>query len=128
MAQTKALITGIGGFVGPYLAKSLLAHGYQVFGLIKEGEENKGLFGLDLEEYRSIQLRPFDLAQQESIDLVLKDTQPDIIFHLAGFSSVQGSFLNPFEAYQANCRGIENLLEFDPCKLPRGKICVCWVI
>ena len=111
MTQTKALITGIGGFVGPYLARTLLAHGYQVIGLIQEGVDSNPPPALDKDEFRSINLLPFDLAQQESVENVLKETLPDVIFHLAGYSSVRGSFLNPKDTYQANCRGMENLLE-----------------
>jgi GDPmannose 4,6-dehydratase len=42
---------------------------------------------------------------------VLNDAQPDVIFHLAGYSSVKGSFDEPALTFQANCRGMENLLE-----------------
>jgi len=109
--QTKALITGIGGFVGPYLARNLISHGYQVTGLIQTGVDANPPPALDREEYRPVALIPFDLSEPESISKALDAAQPEVLFHLAGFSSVKGSFDDPALTFQANCRGMENLLE-----------------
>lgn len=111
MTQTKALITGIGGFVGPYLAKTLLQNGYQVIGLIQAGIEEYPPSALSGEEYKSISYYSFDLSDQTGIEMILKLTQPDVVFHLAGFSSVKASFEHPEIAYKVNSGGIENLLE-----------------
>lgn len=107
----KALITGLGGFVGPHLAAHLLANGYQVTGLIHEGLDRDPPPALDHPQFRSIRLIPFHLAHPQSIQDALDLAQPQVLFHLAGYSSVRGSFSQPAETFQANCRGLENLLE-----------------
>lgn len=109
--QPRALITGIGGFVGPYLAAHLLAHNYHVTGLIHEGVDRNPPPALDRPEFRSVSLIPFHLAHPQSIQDALDLAQPQVLFHLAGYSSVRGSFSQPAETFQANCRGLENLLE-----------------
>lgn len=107
----RALITGIGGFVGPHLARHLLEHGYQVAGLIHAGVDQNPPPALNQPDLREIPLTAFNLTDPQSVRNALERTQPEVIFHLAGTSSVQGSFENPGETYQANCRGLENLLE-----------------
>ncbi|MCC7129199.1 MAG: GDP-mannose 4,6-dehydratase [Anaerolineae bacterium] len=107
----QALITGIGGFVGPHLAAHLLAHGYQVTGLLHEGVDRDPPPALDHPQFRSVRLIPFHLAHPQSIQDALDLAQPQALFHLAGYSSVRGSFSQPAETFQANCRGLENLLE-----------------
>lgn len=107
----RALVTGIEGFVGPYLARALLAHGYQVSGFVHDQLFDRLPPSLKQEEFQAVDLFPFDLSDQEGIKKGLQRAEPDIIFHLAGYSSVRGSFLEPELTYQTNCRGIENLLE-----------------
>lgn len=110
-SQPRALITGIGGFVGPHLAAHLLAHGYHVTGLIHEGVDRNPPPALEGPPFQGLPLIYFNLADPKSVEHALEIARPEVLFHLAGFSSVQGSFKKPVETYQANCRGLENLLE-----------------
>ncbi len=95
----KALITGIGGFVGPYLKKELEAFGYEVFGFERTvHQDTKNVyFG--------------DLLQKDSIENALLKMEPGVVFHLAGFSSVQKSFEQPDLCYEINVTGTQNLLD-----------------
>lgn len=95
----RALITGIGGFVGPYLKKELEANGYEVFGFERT---NAGNFNY---------IFTGDIRDGERLDEVLKKVQPDEIYHLAGFSSIKKSFEFPELVMDINVNGTRNLLE-----------------
>lgn len=92
----KALITGINGFVGPYLRKELEANGYRVYGLDLHGTE--GAYACDITSF-------------EQVFKVVDAVKPDFIFHLAGFSSVAKSFENPLLCFKINVEGTKNLLD-----------------
>ncbi len=93
----KALITGISGFVGPYLKKELEANGYKVYGMDRHGSE-KHVLKCDITDYSSVYN-------------IIKKTRPDYIFHLAGFSSVSKSFVEPELCHDINVNGTKNLLD-----------------
>lgn len=106
------LITGISGFVGPYLAEELLKRGANVFGLIRkraDGTKPKNLIDKGIVE--DVHLLEGDLTDITSLANALDESQADIIFHLAAQSFVQRSFQNPIETQQINCLGTANLLE-----------------
>ena len=112
MASRTAFITGVGGFVGPYLARRLLASGYEVAGLLQAGVDRNpppSLVRMGIAD--QVQLFTGDLVESESLHGPLRKVAPDVIFHLAGYSEVRTSFLYPREVYRANCLGTENLLE-----------------
>lgn len=93
----RALITGIDGFVGRYLASKLATHGYEVFGTtIEEDHDN---------------VRHMELTDPESVLRVLADVHPDCIFHLAGFTSVKDSWAQPEEALRINRDGTQLLYQ-----------------
>ena len=91
----RALITGIDGFVGSYLAKELASHDYVVSGT-SIGPSHDLVHHLLLED-------------RAAIEHVLQETQPDVIFHLAGFTSVAASWKAPDEAMRINRDGTSNL-------------------
>ena len=106
----RALIFGISGQDGSYLAEHLLEKGYEVFGVVRRNSvaENqtsridlidgvKSLYG-DLTDVSSIQ-RAFDFAK------------PDLVFNLAAQSHVRISFEIPAYTGQANALGVLNILE-----------------
>lgn len=106
------LITGISGFVGPYLAEELLKRGANVFGLIRkraDGTKPKNLVDKGIVD--NVHLLEGDLTDITSLANALDESQADIIFHLAAQSFVQRSFQNPIETQQINCLGTANLLE-----------------
>lgn len=108
----RALITGVSGFVGSHLAKSLLAQGFEVYGLTRtraNGVVPHNLKMLGIEE--KIRIIEGNLENISSIDKALSISDADIVFHLGGQSFVPGSFDNPLETTSSNCCGTANLLE-----------------
>ncbi len=95
--MTKALITGASGFVGPYLWKELEEHGYDVTGFDLSGDNNKIIH--------------CDITNADLVYKIISEEKPDVIFHLAGFSSVAKSFGNPDLCMKINVDGTKNLLE-----------------
>jgi len=85
----KALITGITGFVGSHLVEYLLGQGVEVMG-VADGEARltPGTASL-VKFYRA------DLREREPIALVLKETRPDLVFHLAAQAHVPTSWADP---------------------------------
>ncbi len=92
----KALITGISGFVGPYLKRELEKNGYEVFGIDRTGGTN---------------VFKCDLLDRKNVDDVIEKVKPDFIFHLAGFSSVKDSWDKPDLCRKINVEGTKNLLD-----------------
>ncbi|WP_048078765.1 GDP-mannose 4,6-dehydratase [Desulfurococcus mucosus] len=108
----RALVTGITGFVGPYLARALLDRGYEVYGLVRrraEGGNYKRLHETGI--YGQVKLVEGDLTDLTSLLFTLDRVEPDVIFHLAAQSFVPRSFTNPLETFQVNSLGTHLLLE-----------------
>ncbi len=107
----KALIFGISGQDGAYLAKLLLDRGYTVYGTSRDAQVSS--FG-NL-EYLGIQdrveLRSAALNDFRSVLQVLSKTQPDEVYNLAGQTSVGLSFDQPVEALESIAIGTLNILE-----------------
>jgi GDP-4-dehydro-6-deoxy-D-mannose reductase len=101
----KALITGVNGFVGPYLRKELEDNGYDVY-------------GLDISK-QGLNFFKCDITDAKSMQDVIKEVKPNFIFHLAGFSSVGKSFEQPELCFKINVDGTKNLL--DAVKIIRDK-------
>jgi len=106
------LITGISGFVGPYLGKELIKKGANVYGLIRKRAvgtipKNMADFGI----VDAVHLLEGDLTDITSLAFAVDEAQPDVIFHLAAQSFIPKSFINPLETQQINCLGTANLLE-----------------
>jgi nucleoside-diphosphate-sugar epimerase len=96
-AGKRALITGLSGFTGHYVAQELRAAGYQVFGTITPGQAAKdGEFAVDL-------LDRAGLAE------VIKQVQPDVVAHLAAIAFVAHGDVE--QIYRVNVVGTRNLLE-----------------
>ena len=110
MAKT-ALITGISGQDGAYLAKSLLDRGYRVVGAQRR---NAGINSGRLEELgilADVELADMELLEESNIRAVLRKLQPDEIYHLAAQSFVGLSFEQPLYTCDVNALGVLRLLE-----------------
>ena len=107
----KALITGINGQDGSYLAELLLSKGYQVTGTLKRNSvaENQ-TFRLDT-VFNKIQLEYADLTDMASLVRVITKVMPDEVYNLAAQSHVGISFDQPVYTAQATGVGTLNLLE-----------------
>jgi GDP-4-dehydro-6-deoxy-D-mannose reductase len=102
----KALITGIGGFVGGHLAYHLLAEGgTDVFGTTYFAPEEYG--HLDPEK---LDLRQINLTDRDVVRRTLKEIRPDAIYHLAAQSFVPESFDDPWGTLGNNIQAQLNLL------------------
>jgi GDP-6-deoxy-D-talose 4-dehydrogenase len=93
----RALVTGLGGFTGRYLAQSLQAAGYRVFGT-SHGAESAGP-----DTYR------VDLTDRAELARVVADVQPDVVAHLAAIAFVAHGDADAI--YRTNVVGTRNLLE-----------------
>lgn len=109
--ERRALICGVGGQDGAYLAQLLLDKGYQVFGTSRDANAQRfaGLASLGLTgRVRLLSMAPNDFR---SVLQTLRLSAPDEIYNLAGQSSVGLSFEQPVETIESISMGTLNLLE-----------------
>jgi GDPmannose 4,6-dehydratase len=106
-----ALICGISGQDGAYLAQLLLTKGYRVYGTSRDAQMSsfRNLFRLNILEH--IKLESVALNDFRSVLQVLVKIEPDEIYNLAGQSSVGLSFGQPVETLESIATGTLNLLE-----------------
>jgi len=101
MAFKPALITGINGLVGPYLARHLSSHGREVIGIdIHEKCMTEGI--------RYLQA---DICDSNGIKNIFNTVKPREIYHLAGISSPQEFNHKPYGSFQINLMGTISLFE-----------------
>lgn len=102
----KALITGISGFVGSYLAEYLLAQAdWEVAGTVYGPYDNiADLCG-------RLELYPAELSRLDVMTFVLEQAQPDVVFHLAAQPLVSASRRDPWGTIETNVRMQLNVLE-----------------
>jgi GDPmannose 4,6-dehydratase len=107
----KALICGVSGQDGAYLAKLLLEKGYFVCGTSRDAQVSsfRNLLRLGIRE--QVKLESLALNDFRSVLQVLKKIEPDEIYNLAGQSSVGLSFEQPVETLESVATGTLNLLE-----------------
>jgi GDPmannose 4,6-dehydratase len=105
----RAIITGITGQDGSYLAELLLDKGYEVTGIIRR---------LSQPNYDRIQhlldrvtLRPADLLDEMSLTRAIEDVQPDEFYNLAAMSFVPASWDQPLLTGEFNAQGVTRILE-----------------
>jgi GDPmannose 4,6-dehydratase len=119
--RKKALIVGISGQDGGYLARFLLQKGYQVFGTSRDAPVNKfeNLYMLGIKE--SISIFSMSVVDFGSILQVITKIDPDEIYNLSGQTSVSLSFTQPVETNESISLGTLNLLEVIRCVNPKIK-------
>ncbi|QFT76319.1 GDP-mannose 4,6-dehydratase [Erythrobacter sp. THAF29] len=107
----KALICGISGQDGSYLAKLLLEQGYEVVGTSRDAEQAgfSNLTALGIKD--QIDLRSMSLVDFRSVLATVSSVEPAEIYNLAGQSSVGLSFEQPMETMESISMGVLNLLE-----------------
>lgn len=109
--EKRALITGLSGQDGAYLAQLLSDKGYQVFGTIRE-KGQADLYGLNyLNLEKKITTIPIDLMSLPKVADLIDAIRPTEIYNLAAQSSVAESFKRPTETMQFNVKTVSNLLE-----------------
>ena len=106
-----ALITGITGQDGAYLAKYLIDKGYNVFGTVRRGASEK-LSRLEFLEIKDqVNFVDFDLLELSNIQKIIKETEPDEIYNLAAQSFVPTSFSLPILTSDINALGVVRILD-----------------
>ncbi len=108
----RVLVTGVSGFVGPYLAHALLEQGADVYGVLRTRSDrtlSRGLAEGGL--MNEIHFCEADLEGLYGLLRVVDEVRPDVVFHLAAQSFVKASFDNPLLVAHANSIGTANLLE-----------------
>lgn len=103
----RALITGVTGFVGSYMAEFLLDKGVEVYGTKRWRSPMDNILHLK----GKIKLEEFELRDFISVIRVISKVKPDVIYHLAAQSYVPASFTNPSDSIHVNTIGTLNLLE-----------------
>jgi GDPmannose 4,6-dehydratase len=107
----RALICGVNGQDGAYLAQLLLGKGYQVWGTSRDAytspQSNLKALGV-ASQVRLISMAPNDFR---SVMTALDQSDPDEIYYLASQSSVGLSFEQPAETLESSVTGVLNLLE-----------------
>ncbi len=97
--KPRAFITGVGGFVGPYLVRHLVDNGFEVFGCDRKGSAVAGCA-----------VEKCDVTDAAAVAAVVKKARPDFVFHLAGQSSVSKSWKEPELTWKVNVDGFRNVL------------------
>ncbi|MBI3034106.1 GDP-mannose 4,6-dehydratase [Candidatus Woesearchaeota archaeon] len=110
----KSLITGIGGFVGPYLARHLLSKKHEVIGIEREPKASVD----------GCRVFACDVLDREGVSRIIMNEKPDFIFHLAAISSVSQSLRNPELANRINIDGIRNILDAVSAHCPGSAVLV----
>lgn len=112
-----ALITGITGQDGSYLAELLLSKGYEVFGLVRRSSS------INIERIAHIQkdivLLPGDLLDQTSLAKAIRESRPDEVYNLAAQSFVATLWSQPELTGQFTALGVTRLLEAIRTENPR---------
>ncbi|MCU1596092.1 MAG: NAD-dependent epimerase/dehydratase [Frankiales bacterium] len=104
----RALITGITGQDGGYLAERLVADGCEVHGLVHDGDP---LVADLLGRCPSVTLHAGDLTDDASLGAVVRSAAPDEVYNLAGISSVAFSWERPVLTADVTALGAARLLE-----------------
>ncbi|NQX11135.1 GDP-mannose 4,6-dehydratase [Microbacteriaceae bacterium VKM Ac-2855] len=105
----RALITGITGQDGLYLAELLLSKGYEVFGLIRG--QNNPKYDLVRRTVPEVKLLTGDLTDVSSLVRVLAASQPDEVYNLGAISFVAYSWENASLTTDVTGKGVLNILE-----------------
>jgi GDP-4-dehydro-6-deoxy-D-mannose reductase len=108
----RVLVTGIGGFAGPWLAAALADRGHEVVGLVRQGDDPpRGVPG-----YQA------DVTVRADVDRVLADVRPDAVIHLAAVSFVPEAESDPAAAYRINLGGTLTLLAAMRAATPSARL------
>src|SRR5919107_3262447 len=105
----RALITGIGGQDGSYLAELLLSKGYEVHGMMRRG--STGSLDRIAHLAGDVSMHAADLHDAASLNRAIRDSHPDEVYNLAGTSFVGSSWLDPVTTADLTATGAIRLLD-----------------
>jgi len=102
-------ITGINGFIGGNLAKTLLNRGANVTGLVRNRNRNTLIFHEGLAD--KLVLIEGELVERELLEGIIAEQQIDVVFHFAAQVEVGVGIKNPYLTFETNIRGTYCLME-----------------
>jgi GDPmannose 4,6-dehydratase len=105
----RAIITGITGQDGSYLAELLLEEGYEVFGIVRRSSANN--YWRIEHILDRVHLKPGDLLDQLSLIRVIDEVRPHELYNLAAMSFVPASWDQPMLTGEFNSQGVTRVLE-----------------
>jgi GDP-4-dehydro-6-deoxy-D-mannose reductase len=104
----RILVTGVTGFAGGHLAEELLARGgHAVFGVSRRAAWPPAWAHLD----GRVPLRACDLCDAAAVEAVLREVQPEAVYHVAGYAHVGRSAREPEAAWDGNLTATRRLYE-----------------
>ena len=109
----KVLVTGANGFVGSYLVSELVGRGHEVVAGVRNERGNIPV---------GVETCSFPLGQIEEMKEALRQTEPDVIFHLAGQSNVPHAWNDPAATLQVNAVGTVDLIMAAYETVPEARI------
>lgn len=122
MART-ALITGVTGQDGAYLAKLLLEKGYSVHGVVRRSSHSEvhahRLIWLGIEN--DVQLHDGNLTDLSGLIRTVREVKPDEVYNLAAQSFVKSSWHQPLLTGQVTAMGVTNILEAVRLEAPEAR-------
>ena len=113
--QTPIIVTGVAGFIGFHVARSLLDLGHHVVGI----DNMNAYYDVSLKEARLAQLKGrngfsfhrLDIADKDAMAEIFQSVQPEYVAHLAAQPGVRYSLENPHAYVESNLSGFLNILE-----------------
>jgi GDPmannose 4,6-dehydratase len=115
----RALITGVTGQDGSYLAEFLLSKGYEVVGVVRRTSHHS--YERIEHLLDRIEVVAADLLDQHSLTVVLQDTRPDEVYNLAAQSYVPTSWTQPVLTGEFTALGVTRILEAIRLVYPKAK-------
>jgi GDPmannose 4,6-dehydratase len=103
--MTVALVTGVTGQDGSYLAERLLAEGVTVHGAVRPGDTTGSA------PPAGVHVHPVDLTDRAGLRALVRDVAPDEVYHLAGVSSVARSWSEPEHTAEVTGMAVATLLD-----------------
>jgi len=117
----RVLVTGITGFVGPFVVAALRARGDDVHGLVRGGRARVAEVGASL---GGVALRAGDLGDADGFARLVAELAPEAVIHLAAFSFVPEAERDPHTAYRVNLSGTLAVLAAVRSHAPRARVVV----
>ncbi|KKL98014.1 hypothetical protein LCGC14_1828680 [marine sediment metagenome] len=124
--MTRALITGVTGFVGSYLAEYLIdTTDWEIFGLLRWQDSLENMEKTVPLDGDRVQFVYADLRDTIAIRNVIREVIPDYVFHLAAQSYPLTSFTSPLDTMDTNIQGTVRLLDAIKEFCPKAMVHIC---